>query len=78
MTSNLIYDKIRYGELHYFVATRSTHSHECTMGTTHQVIKLKVLWKELDAKLFLELLKFEVSKILGKDISSVAFSGNVI
>jgi hypothetical protein len=45
---------------------------------THQVIKLKVLWEELDAKLFLELLKLETSKILGEDISSVIFGGDVI
>jgi hypothetical protein len=42
------------------------------------VIKLKVLWEELDAELFLELLKLEASKILGEDISSVIFGGDVI
>jgi hypothetical protein len=45
---------------------------------THQVIKLKVLWEELDAELFLELLKLKASKILGEDISSVIFGGDVI
>jgi hypothetical protein len=45
---------------------------------THQVIKFKVLWEELDAELLFELLKLEVSKILGEDISSVIFSGDMI
>jgi hypothetical protein len=45
---------------------------------THQVIKLKVLWEELNAELLLELLEFEVSKILDEDISSVIFGGDVI
>jgi hypothetical protein len=34
--------------------------------------------EELNPKLSFELLKFEASKILGKDISSVIFSGDVI
>jgi hypothetical protein len=38
----------------------------------------KCLWKELDAELLFKLLKFEASKILGEDISSVIFGGNVI
>jgi hypothetical protein len=45
---------------------------------THQAIKLKVLWEEFNPELLFELLKFEASKILGEDISSVIFSGDVI
>jgi hypothetical protein len=45
---------------------------------THQAIKLKVLWEELNAKLLPELLEFEASKILGEDISSVIFGGDMI
>jgi hypothetical protein len=45
---------------------------------THQAIKLKVLWEELNVKLLFELLKLEASKILGEDISSVIFGGDVI
>jgi hypothetical protein len=37
-----------------------------------------VLWEELNAKLSSELLKFEASKILGEDISSVIFSGDKV
>jgi hypothetical protein len=43
---------------------------------THQVIKLKVLWKELHPEPFSEPLKFEAFKILGEDISSVIFRGD--
>ena len=42
---------------------------------THQVIELKVLLEELNTELCSELLKFEVSKILGENISSVIFRG---
>jgi hypothetical protein len=45
---------------------------------THQAIKLKVLWEELNPELLLELLEFEASKILGEDISSVIFGGDMI
>jgi hypothetical protein len=45
---------------------------------THQAIKLKVLWEELNPKLSFELLKLEASKILGEDISSVILGGDVI
>jgi hypothetical protein len=45
---------------------------------THQAIKLKVLWEELNPELLLELLEFEASKIFGEDISSVIFGGDVI
>jgi hypothetical protein len=45
---------------------------------TYQAIKLKVLWEEPDAELLFELLKLEASKILGEDISSVIFGGDVI
>jgi hypothetical protein len=43
---------------------------------THQAIKLKVLWEELNPVPSSEPLKFEMSKILGEDISSVIFSGD--
>jgi hypothetical protein len=45
---------------------------------THQAIKLEVLWEELNAELSFKLLKLEASKILGEDISSVIFSGDMI
>ena len=38
--------------------------------------QLKVLLEELNTKLCSELLKFEASKILGEDISSVIFRGD--
>jgi hypothetical protein len=43
---------------------------------THQAIKLKVLWEELNPEPSSEPLKFEASKILGEDISSVIFRGD--
>jgi hypothetical protein len=48
------------------------------MCATHQTIKLKVLLEELNAELLFELLKLEASKILGENISSVIFGGNMI
>jgi hypothetical protein len=45
---------------------------------THQAIRLKVAWEELNPELFFEPLKFEASKILGEDISSVIFSGDKV
>jgi hypothetical protein len=81
MTSNLIYDKIRYVNyttLQLLIQYTPMSALWVDSCATHQAIKLKVLWKELNAELLFELLKLEASKILGKDISSVIFSGDVI
>jgi hypothetical protein len=43
---------------------------------THQVIKLKVAWEEFNPEPSSEPLKFEASKILGEDISSLIFRGD--
>jgi hypothetical protein len=42
------------------------------------LIKRLAQREELNSKLLFELLEFEVSKILGEDISSVIFSGDMI
>jgi hypothetical protein len=48
------------------------------VDTCALLIKQLAQREELNSKLMFELLKFEASKILGKDISSVIFSGDVV